>query len=148
MIGIHNFKTGDKNQTCAEGYTCCLGSSGDYNCCPHEGAVCCADQIHCCPKGSSCDTVGGRCKKVSLGIYLLQFSGCHFTKTEVSQTNFQDSLASKKMLPSDQVTCPGDEFQCPTKTTCCKVSGGQYGCCPFEEVISRQNVFHIFTTIV
>lgn len=33
--------------------------------------------------------------------------------------------------------CPGDEFQCPLQTTCCKLSGGKlYGCCPFEEVFS------------
>ena len=45
--------------------------------------------------------------------------------------------------------CPGDEFQCPLKTTCCKVSGGQYGCCPFEEVCIPVPVYwviHISST--
>lgn len=52
------------NQTCADSYTCCETPSGDYACCPMVEAVCCSDHIHCCPKGSSCDTHAGRCTRV------------------------------------------------------------------------------------
>jgi hypothetical protein len=49
-------------QSCPDTYTCCAMISGGYGCCPMDGAVCCADKIHCCPKGTTCDTAGGTCK--------------------------------------------------------------------------------------
>lgn len=34
-----------------------------------------------------------------------------------------------KADPTD-VTCPDGSSSCPTGQTCCKLSSGQYGCCP------------------
>ncbi|XP_057370728.1 progranulin-like [Daphnia carinata] len=113
---------GDNNQTCADGYTCCMSPSGDYACCPHENAVCCADHIHCCPKGSSCDT--GRCKK------------------DVSSSNSVEFITNI-IQQTKRSICPGDEFRCPLETTCCKLSGGKlYGCCPFEEALCCPDELH------
>lgn len=69
---IWNWPSGG-NQTCADGYTCCMSPTGSYACCPLQEAVCCSDQIHCCPKGSTCDTKGGRCSKrlqVTFSVYM------------------------------------------------------------------------------
>ncbi|PVD30140.1 hypothetical protein C0Q70_09402 [Pomacea canaliculata] len=58
----------DSNQVCPDGKsqceqseTCCLLTSGSYGCCPHPSAVCCADHLHCCPQGFTCDTAKGQC---------------------------------------------------------------------------------------
>ena len=32
------------------------------------------------------------------------------------------------------VTCPGGKSSCPAGTTCCLLTGGDYGCCPYPEV--------------
>ena len=32
------------------------------------------------------------------------------------------------------VVCPGGTSQCPDGETCCLLSSGQYGCCPFPDV--------------
>ena len=35
---------------------------------------------------------------------------------------------------SESVICPDTQSVCPDGTTCCKLSSGQYGCCPFPNV--------------
>uniref|UniRef100_A0A3B4AMF0 Uncharacterized protein n=1 Tax=Periophthalmus magnuspinnatus TaxID=409849 RepID=A0A3B4AMF0_9GOBI len=36
------------------------------------------------------------------------------------------------------ITCPGGrssyQFICPDETTCCKMTSGDYGCCPMPDV--------------
>jgi hypothetical protein len=49
----------DKSQ-CSDG-TCCMLQSGRYGCCSFEKAVCCADKLHCCPAGMTCDVEKGIC---------------------------------------------------------------------------------------
>ena len=34
------------------------------------------------------------------------------------------------------VVCPGRQVQCLDGQTCCKQSGGQWGCCPYPQVNS------------
>ena len=44
----------DGTSVCNDGYTCC--KRGDnYSCCPIFNAVCCSDEVHCCPSGFQCD---------------------------------------------------------------------------------------------
>ncbi|CAG0882456.1 unnamed protein product [Darwinula stevensoni] len=38
---------------CPDKFTCCPVSGG-YGCCPLQGATCCKDGKHCCPKGYKC----------------------------------------------------------------------------------------------
>jgi hypothetical protein len=46
---------------CPKKSTCCLFTYG-YGCCmDYINAVCCADKLHCCWEGSSCDTIGKKC---------------------------------------------------------------------------------------
>jgi len=104
------------NQTCADSYTCCKTPMGDYGCCPMIDAMCCEDHIHCCPKGSVCDTKSGRCSKQTVS----------FTSTN-SRNN---------------VICPGGEYQCPDRTTCCAMGGGEYGCCPLENASCCADLLH------
>ncbi|EFX89024.1 hypothetical protein DAPPUDRAFT_304705 [Daphnia pulex] len=124
---------GDKKQTCADGYTCCESPSGDYACCPHLNAVCCEDHIHCCPQGSSCDV--GRCKKDKKdNNNLIDMYGYPIFTID-------DMMNSLERI--SRSVCPGDEFQCPLQTTCCKLSGGKlYGCCPFEEGVCCSDELH------
>jgi hypothetical protein len=51
----------DGKGICDEGQTCCLSSTGEYNCCPAPNATCCSDKIHCCPNSFTCkvDPEGG-----------------------------------------------------------------------------------------
>uniref|UniRef100_A0A1I7WVN4 GRANULINS domain-containing protein n=1 Tax=Heterorhabditis bacteriophora TaxID=37862 RepID=A0A1I7WVN4_HETBA len=51
----------DRRSKCPSGTTCCFMRQGQYGCCPVEEAVCCMDQLHCCPKNYVCDSTGQRC---------------------------------------------------------------------------------------
>lgn len=43
-------------------YTCCYDpKASDYACCPYLNAVCCADGVHCCPTGTTCDLSKLKC---------------------------------------------------------------------------------------
>ncbi|CAF2034504.1 unnamed protein product [Rotaria magnacalcarata] len=53
----------DKQSYCPDNETCCLLSSGQYGCCPLPDAVCCNDNLHCCPNGYTCDVEHSRCQK-------------------------------------------------------------------------------------
>ena len=33
-----------------------------------------------------------------------------------------------------QIICPGGQFECPTGNTCCRLSSGDWGCCPLPKV--------------
>ena len=48
---------------CSDEETCCFSATGKYACCPLKNAVCCNDNIHCCPSGYSCNTGQGTCIK-------------------------------------------------------------------------------------
>ena len=50
---------------CPLGTTCCPNTSGGYGCCPGLSAVCCADRVHCCPQGYTCDLVNNMCTRGS-----------------------------------------------------------------------------------
>ena len=38
------------------------------------------------------------------------------------------------LFQAENVVCPGGQSQCPDGNTCCKLSSGQYGCCPLPKV--------------
>lgn len=45
------------SKSCATGKTCCPRDTPEgrtYVCCPLPKAVCCSDQLHCCPNGTVC----------------------------------------------------------------------------------------------
>nr|XP_019946464.1 PREDICTED: granulins-like [Paralichthys olivaceus] len=45
----------DSKFYCPNGMTCCKGSIYKWTCCPHPLGQCCADGLHCCPYGYTCD---------------------------------------------------------------------------------------------
>ena len=60
----------DQQSQCSDGDTCCLRSNSSYGCCPLENAVCCSDQLHCCPAEHSCQN--GTCVSNSRKTILMQ----------------------------------------------------------------------------
>ncbi|XP_050388777.1 multiple epidermal growth factor-like domains protein 6 isoform X4 [Patella vulgata] len=109
---------------CPDSTTCCMQASGQYGCCPLPSAVCCSDQVHCCPSGTTCDVSAGKC-----------------LKQDGSQVFMSKKIAAKPVAVKD-VVCPGGTSQCPDSTTCCKLSSGQYGCCPLPSAVCCSDGVH------
>ncbi|XP_076437129.1 progranulin-like [Babylonia areolata] len=104
---------------CPDGDTCCLLASGSYGCCPFSDAVCCSDHVHCCPHDCRCDYIRKGCVgrwHVHRWFHIVHMAG------KARQTPLSESVT--------RVVCPGGQFYCPDKTTCCQLSSGQWGCCP------------------
>ena len=76
-------------------------------------AVCCDDHVHCCPQGTTCDVSHGKCNRGDMQM-------TWFMKTPAKQV--------------EMVKCPDGHSECPDGNTCCKLSSGQYGCCPLPKV--------------
>ena len=77
-------------------------------------AVCCPDHIHCCPQGYTCDPQGGTCLQGGVRLPWLKKSPALWGR-------------------GGDVRCD-DRTSCPDGSTCCKLSGGTWGCCPLEQV--------------
>ena len=110
---------------CPAGTTCCKLVSGSYGCCPYTNAVCCSDHEHCCPSGYTCNVGAGTCR---MGVYEVPM----FAKFSVK----------KVKEPASNGVCPGGQSECPTGTTCCKLSSGSYGCCPFPNATCCADMQH------
>eukprot|EP01125_Pyxidicula_operculata_P003851 TRINITY_DN152_c0_g1_i1.p1 TRINITY_DN152_c0_g1~~TRINITY_DN152_c0_g1_i1.p1 ORF type:complete len:333 (-),score=27.50 TRINITY_DN152_c0_g1_i1:37-1035(-) len=105
--------------TCPPDSTCCALSNGQYGCCPYANAICCADHLHCCPQGYTCDVSRGECiKSEAASSYKAN------PIVPVIQTK-----EMKELIPSTKQTCPAGT--CPSADTCCLLAGGQWGCCPY-----------------
>ncbi|XP_076064066.1 progranulin-like isoform X4 [Oratosquilla oratoria] len=46
---------------CPLDFTCCPAKPSGYGCCPIENAVCCSDQVHCCPANTICSSDTHEC---------------------------------------------------------------------------------------
>ncbi|XP_069111438.1 LOW QUALITY PROTEIN: extracellular matrix protein A-like [Argopecten irradians] len=44
--------------------------------------------------------------------------------------------------PFRSVMCPGGKSECPDNNTCCKLSNGRYGCCPYPDAICCSDMRH------
>lgn len=109
----------DPSVTCPSSTTCCfMSSSHKWGCCPLPQAVCCADGNHCCPYGYKCNESRTSCIKEELVIPW-------YTKLPATTSVEAD--------PSS-VHCDGLN-QCPERTTCCKLSTGEWGCCPLQDAV-------------
>ena len=104
---------------CPTGNTCCKLSSGEYGCCPLPNAVCCSNGENCCPSGYTCDLSAGTCTKGDIAIAMIE--------------------KKPAALREENVVCPGGQYQCPTGNTCCKLSSGEYGCCPLPNAVCCSN---------
>ncbi|XP_071498989.1 uncharacterized protein [Diadema antillarum] len=121
-VSLESVNCPDGITKCPENNTCCKLSTGQYGCCPLPNAVCCSDDLHCCPSGYTCDTSAGTC------------------------TRGNDVLAWFEKTPSREVgvevVCPGGTAQCPTGNTCCRLSTGQWGCCPLPNAVCCSDGLH------
>ncbi|KAM5149395.1 progranulin isoform 1-T1 [Callospermophilus lateralis] len=110
----------DMEVSCPDGYTCCRLQSGAWGCCPFTQAVCCEDHIHCCPAGFKCYTEKGTCEQGTLQVPWMEKVPAHFSLPDP---------------PSLKIDVPCDNFtSCPSSNTCCRLSSGEWGCCPIPEV--------------
>ena len=117
VTNLKNVICPDGQSECPDSNTCCKLSSGQWGCCPQENAVCCSDGKHCCPSGYTCDVSDGTCTRQASVIPMLK------------------KTASKKVTNLKNVICPDGQSECPDSNTCCKLSSGQWGCCPQENAV-------------
>ena len=113
---------------CYDNNTCCKTKSNSFGCCPSPKATCCADEVHCCPSGTTCDLEGHTCR--------------------VSEAKHQPLLrvGGMKELVVVNVVCPSipghEQKECSTNSTCCLLSEGKYGCCPFKNAVCCDDKKH------
>ena len=50
--------------------------------------------------------------------------------------------ASTKTVSLKTVTCPDSVSECPDGSTCCKLSSGEYGCCPLKDAVCCDDGVH------
>eukprot|EP00058_Branchiostoma_floridae_P015157 XP_002600645.1 hypothetical protein BRAFLDRAFT_102424 [Branchiostoma floridae] len=109
-------------QECATNYTCCQRGATPYTwgCCDFPNAVCCPDRKTCCPKGYHCDPSRATCFK---------------SESDDIVVAKQLAIPDTEQAEVGNVICPGGEYQCPEKTTCCVSPSGTFGCCPVPEAV-------------
>ncbi|KAJ1358362.1 hypothetical protein KIN20_016778 [Parelaphostrongylus tenuis] len=107
--------------TCPDYATCCRLLDGIWGCCPMENAVCCEDQVHCCPSNMRCDGNVSQC---------------------VGSDGGTSPLRRKFEALRDEVICPDMKSKCPSGTTCCKLLSDKYGCCPAENATCCPDHMH------
>ncbi|CAN7991961.1 unnamed protein product, partial [Ixodes hexagonus] len=110
---------------CPDRTTCCLQSSGQYGCCPYQFAVCCSDHQHCCPEGYRCNLSNGTCLQISTSVKDVE--------TLLTPMVLSPQLGLNE-LSAEQVRCPDGNY-CQDGQTCCLLSGGKYGCCPYPHAV-------------
>ncbi|CAF1201630.1 unnamed protein product [Adineta ricciae] len=115
--------------SCADDETCCELQSGEYGCCPLPDAVCCSDHSHCCPHGYTCDVEHNKCQR--------GLSIPWFTKKSARPIN-----RSLTKLSLSTVQCPDEKSFCPEDTTCCELTDGSYGCCPYQQASCCSDKVH------
>uniref|UniRef100_A0A4Q8K3E5 U94-Liphistoxin-Lth1a_1 n=1 Tax=Liphistius thaleban TaxID=1905330 RepID=A0A4Q8K3E5_9ARAC len=108
---------------CPDGSTCCELQSGAWGCCPLPNAVCCKDHLHCCPQGTECD---------------LQSETCSQGPSNITWFKNQEL----KVHTTIGIVCPGGQYQCPSGMTCCMLSSGAWGCCPFAQAVCCADHVH------
>ncbi|GFN89781.1 granulin epithelin variant 1, partial [Plakobranchus ocellatus] len=109
---------------CPDGNTCCLDAQGEYACCPHPEAVCCDDHVHCCPQNYTCDVKAGKCNQGNASVPV-SVKGPVLSQAPTDSSNLSD-----KAIP-----CPGGHESCPNNRTCCEMTTGHFGCCPFPKAV-------------
>nr|XP_046146694.1 progranulin-like [Oncorhynchus gorbuscha] len=108
----------DPHTSCPKDTTCCfVKKAGKWGCCPLPKAVCCADGDHCCPSGYSCDDQKTCCTKGRLTIPWYRK---------------EKALTVGAMLKD--VKCD-NKSSCASRTTCCKLSTEEWGCCPLVKAV-------------
>ncbi|KAG8446958.1 hypothetical protein GDO86_014410 [Hymenochirus boettgeri] len=111
----------DESRTCPSGSTCCPTLGGGWACCPLEKAVCCSDDLHCCPNGYTCNIASGTCEKPMKAIAV--------------------SLRATSVPRLDYVYCDRDHI-CFDGQTCCRGLGGVWNCCIYTQGVCCPDMVH------
>uniref|UniRef100_A0A8D1N3E9 Progranulin n=2 Tax=Sus scrofa TaxID=9823 RepID=A0A8D1N3E9_PIG len=106
---------------CPNSSTCCTMLDGSWGCCPMPQAVCCNDHVHCCPTGYQCNIEKGTCD--------LETQWVPWKEKIPASLSRPDLLAMERDVPCDNVS------SCPSSSTCCPVTPGEWGCCPAPEAV-------------
>ncbi|XP_062988916.1 progranulin isoform X2 [Elgaria multicarinata webbii] len=123
----------DGESECPNDSTCCVMADGSWGCCPMPEASCCADKIHCCPHGMTCDLALARCF-VASGEQPL-WKKFPAKKQALVLSMEQEGLSQKNI-------CPGNQSSCPDIATCCLLPSGHYGCCPLQNAVCCSDHLH------
>uniref|UniRef100_UPI003AAD5DEB granulin b n=1 Tax=Centroberyx gerrardi TaxID=166262 RepID=UPI003AAD5DEB len=120
----------DQESECPDDTTCCQLPDGSWGCCPLAKAVCCEDKRHCCPEGTTCDLTHSKCLSATLEA---------FPMLEKLPARRRENKPAAGVA---SVTCPGGKSSCPDSTTCCLLTSGDYGCCPYPEAVCCSDHLH------
>ncbi|KAK1160328.1 hypothetical protein AOXY_G20469, partial [Acipenser oxyrinchus oxyrinchus] len=112
----------DDTRSCADGSTCCKTRAGGWACCPLPKAVCCDDHEHCCPEDTTCDLAAGTCDQGGFSVPWLK------------------KVPALVNEPNEE-KCD-DETSCPDGSTCCKLSTGDWACCPLPHGVCCNDQEH------
>ncbi|XP_034716514.1 granulin b isoform X5 [Etheostoma cragini] len=120
----------DEESECPDDTTCCQLLDGSWGCCPLPKAVCCEDKLHCCPGGTKCDLAHSKCVSASMESFpmLQKLPARRIENNPVSTVG--------------SVICPGGKSSCPESFTCCLLTSGDYGCCPYTEAMCCSDHIH------
>ncbi|XP_026876119.2 granulin b [Electrophorus electricus] len=118
----------DKHTSCPRDNTCCyMTKFSKWGCCPLPQAVCCGDGDHCCPRGYTCDEKKPTC--IIGHLEIPWFSKKEAKKTQGSEIAFSDVKCDPKT-------------SCAEGSTCCRLSTGQWGCCPLLKAVCCEDHKH------
>ncbi|XP_051969744.1 granulin b [Xyrauchen texanus] len=121
----------DDTSLCPTGTTCCKLNAGAWGCCPLPQAVCCGDQVHCCPQTYKCDLTHKTCVHPGLTSIPWLKKQPALSVTHRSEPNAVAALAGKghRHMCDDHTSCPRDD-------TCCFMNKlGKWGCCPLPKAV-------------
>ena len=115
----------ETGKTCLLHETCCsFMGENNTGCCPLTNAVCCEDQVHCCPQGFECSNNALLCQKQEVS---------PVRKIPIRRTiplRRIEKYGSRKSVES--VTCNDQISVCADGDTCCKLESSMWGCCPLD----------------
>ncbi|XP_050962193.1 granulin a isoform X8 [Labeo rohita] len=121
----------DSTHVCPDSNTCCKNIDGDWGCCPLPEAVCCTDGEHCCPANYKCDVSRVSCIK---GDVVIPW----YNKISTQST-------PAPSLDFGAVKCD-KQSSCSADSTCCHLSTGEWGCCPYPEAVCCPDQQHCCPT--
>lgn len=121
----------DRESECPDDTTCCQLLDGSWGCCPLPKAVCCEDKLHCCPEGTQCDIAQSKCVSGSLQSFPM-----------LQKVSARRRLSRPAAPAGGSITCPGGQSSCPDSSTCCLLTSGDYGCCPYPEATCCKDHLH------
>ncbi|CAH1788058.1 unnamed protein product, partial [Owenia fusiformis] len=139
---VASVSCGSGEYQCPDGSTCCVMQSGHWGCCPMPEAQCCSDKLHCCPKGATCGS-GGTCTRDGETFKASRKSLAQQTQRKISRAQIDSEMVHNEVqVMAENIVCPGGTSMCPDGSTCCKLSSGQYGCCPMPKAVCCSDGVH------